>query len=77
MDLVSQGLSASSEVFLLVRQSKSRRLFLYGTGALAHSNANLTDEDSAVTDGGDNFVIPEGGLARGLAGRAVLITNKH
>ncbi len=73
-ELLSSAVESSEDgdVFLLCRQSKSRRLFLYGVRKLAESNANLRE----VGEGreGEGFVILQGGMEEGLAGKAVLIS---
>ena len=62
--------SSCSKVFLLARQSKSRRIFLYGLEELLASNSNLVDSGA---DGSGEFALPEGGVEEGLKGKAVLI----
>ncbi len=73
-ELLSSAVESSEDedVFLLCRQSKSRRLFLYGVRKLVESNATLRE----VGEGreGEGFVIPQGGVEEGLAGKAVLIS---
>ncbi len=66
---------------LIVRQSKSKRLFLFNPNLLAQSNGNLAEFSSGrkhehlnYCDGG--FVLPESGVSGGLRGQLVLLKSK-
>lgn len=64
-----------SEFYLVVRQSKSLRLFLYNPKSLIESNSNLI-EFNAKKRNRDEFVLPEGGVCQGLNGKFVSIKIK-
>merc|ERR1719232_1511170 len=65
---------------LMVRQSKSKRIFLFNSRILAESNNNLTGYSSIhrhhelfVNEG---FVMPPGGVKSGLKGQLVILQKK-
>ena len=68
--------------YLIARQSKSKRLFLFDPQQLAVSNRNLievyTDRNlvqnsTSYEENFDRYVIPSGGLQEGLASQAIVL----
>ncbi len=67
---LSRHLEDSAKRTLLIsRQSKSRRLFLYGLRDLLDSNDNLV----MTAEEGEGYVMPVGGATQGLKGKAVRV----
>lgn len=58
--------------FLVARQSKSRRYFLFDPVTLTESNANLKEVDPGKASS-SRYVIPPGGLTKGLSRQAVVL----
>ena len=58
--------------WLLVRQSKSKRIFLYEPQSLIESNEQLSECGRDQRD----FIIPEGGIEKGLAGIILRLARK-
>ena len=68
--------------YLIAKQSKSKRLFLFDPQQLAVSNRNLievyTDRNlvqnsTSYEENFDRYVIPSGGLQEGLASQAIVL----
>ncbi len=64
--------SSSHDWRLVIRQSKSLRLFLFPAHKLADSCGNLVE----FTRSGEGFVLPEGGVEQGLRGKMVALRRK-
>ena len=66
---------------LMVRQSKSKRIFLFNARKLAESNNNLigysNDHKHHELFMHDGFVMPPGGLKYGLKGQLVFLNKKN
>ncbi|PSN31244.1 UPF0692 protein [Blattella germanica] len=58
---------------LLARQGKSRHLAVWSYDDLQRSNENLVELDPGRAADGRAYVLPAGGVAAGLGGRAILI----
>ena len=54
-----------------MRQSKSKRLFLYDWLPLVASNANLSEVGPERSGDGTEYVFPEEGLEKSLANKVV------
>ncbi len=65
----------AKEFYLVVRQSKSLRLFLYSPKIFIESNCNLIEFNDKKRNR-DEFVLPEGGVSQGLNGKFVSIKIK-
>lgn len=63
----------SSAVYVVARQGKSRRLALWSYEELRLSNENLIELDPIRAADGRGYVLPHGGVAAGLRGRAILL----
>ncbi|XP_065511307.1 actin maturation protease [Caloenas nicobarica] len=64
---------AVERVLVLAQQGKSPRVQLWALGGLHGSNAQLSELSPRRTRDGHRYVLPAGGLAQGLGGRALLL----
>lgn len=60
-------------IYLLARQGKSRHLALWSYEDLRISNENLVELDPSRAIDGRSYILPIGGVAAGLKGRALLL----
>lgn len=65
--------SGLREVHVLAKQGLSLRYQLWSMDSVAKSNEQLRTMDPERADDGTQYVVPEGGLEEGLAGRVVLL----
>ncbi|KAJ9598928.1 hypothetical protein L9F63_026534 [Diploptera punctata] len=68
-------ISATSQhtCHLLARQGKSRHLAVWSYEELQRSNENLMEMDPGRATDGRSYILPPGGVAAGLCGRAILL----
>ena len=64
--------SSPAEVYVFARHGKSSHLGLWKYSDLLESNGNLVEIDPKRTAPGE-YVIPEGGIRKGLRGKALII----
>jgi len=67
------GSAAVREVFVLAKQGKSLRYQLWSLDSIARSNEQLRTMDPQRASDGTQYVVPQGGVEAGLAGRAVML----
>ncbi|XP_068440368.1 actin maturation protease isoform X2 [Clinocottus analis] len=67
------GNTAVKEVYVLAKQGKSLRYQLWSLDSVAQSNGQLRTMDPQRAGDGTQYVVPQGGLESGLAGRAVML----
>lgn len=65
--------TAERTCHLLARQGKSRHLAVWSYDELQRSNENLVELDPGRASDGRVYVLPPGGVAAGLGGRAILL----
>jgi hypothetical protein len=65
--------TAQRTCHLLARQGKSRHLAVWSYDDLQRSNENLVELDPGRASDGRVYVLPPGGVAAGLGGRAILL----
>ncbi|XP_017280235.1 UPF0692 protein C19orf54 homolog [Kryptolebias marmoratus] len=65
--------AGSREVYILAKQGKSLRYQLWSLDGVARSNRQLEAMDPQRAGDGTRYVVPDGGVEAGLAGRAVLL----
>ena len=66
-------LGSSAKLYVFARHGKSAHLGLWKFTDLLESNKNLVEVDPKRTKPGE-YVIPEGGIKRGLCGKALLVS---
>lgn len=64
---------AVKEIYVLAKQGKSLRYQLWTLDSIIQSNGQLRTMDPQREKDGSRYVVPEGGVEAGLAGRAVLV----
>ena len=67
------SLGSSDELYVFARHGKSAHLGVWKFTELLESNRNLVELDPKRTRPGE-YVIPEGGIKRGLCGKALLVS---
>ncbi|XP_054461191.1 actin maturation protease [Anoplopoma fimbria] len=67
------GNTAVKEVYVLAKQGKSLRYQLWSLDSVAQSNEQLRTMDPQRANDGARYVVPQGGVEAGLAGRAVML----
>ncbi|XP_068567642.1 actin maturation protease [Cebidichthys violaceus] len=67
------GNTAVKEVYILAKQGKSLRYQLWSLDGIARSNEQLRTMDPQRATDGTQYVVPQGGVEAGLAGRAVML----
>lgn len=68
------SLQSLAQLYVFVRHGKSAHLGLWKFTGLLESNGNLVEIDPRRTRPGE-YVIPDGGIDRGLSGKALVISN--
>ena len=68
------SLQSSAQLYVFVRHGKSAHLGLWKFTGLLESNGNLVEIDPRRTRPGE-YVIPDGGIERGLSGKALVVSN--
>ncbi|XP_030621937.1 actin maturation protease isoform X2 [Chanos chanos] len=69
----SWPVGAVQEVYILAKQGKSLRYQLWKLDAVSQSNAQLREMAPLRAGDGTHYVLPEGGVGKGLAGQVVLL----
>ncbi|KAF1394097.1 hypothetical protein PFLUV_G00022960 [Perca fluviatilis] len=67
------GSTAVKEVYILAKQGKSLHYQLWSLDSVAQSNQQLRKMDPHRANDGTQYVVPQGGVEAGLAGKAVLL----
>lgn len=67
-------LQSSDQLYVFARHGKSAHLGLWRFTSLLESNRNLVEMDPKRTRPGE-YVIPDGGIERGLSGKALVVSN--
>ena len=68
------SLQSSAQLYVFARHGKSAHLGLWKFTSLLESNGNLVEIDPKRTRPGE-YVIPDGGIEKGLSGKALVVSN--
>ena len=68
------SLQPSAQLYVFARHGKSAHLGLWKLTGLLESNGNLVEIDPRRARPGE-YVIPDGGIERGLSGKALVVSN--
>jgi hypothetical protein len=68
------SLQSSAQLYVFARHGKSTHLGLWKFTSLLESNGNLVEMDPRRTRPGE-YVIPDGGIERGLSGKALVVSH--
>lgn len=67
-------MQSAAQLYVFTRHGKSTHLGLWKFTSLLESNGNLVEMDPKRTRPGE-YVIPDGGIEKGLSGKALIVSN--